>query len=417
MRFIAFGNNLRNGDRIFIMLVWFMFFVYILLSTYVLWRMIHWLKRVIPFFKHKRMQAVLIVLYIICASTLILGGLLPKSSLSVFLHKIGNYWLGIFIYIVFNILIVDIAVLILKLINKKYEIKLLSSLKGYYIAGIIVIAASVFFCTYGFIHAQSITKKTYDINVSKDVEGMDSIKVALVADLHLGYNVGNKKMQQMVEQINDMNADLVVIAGDIFDNNYDALDDPDGLIEILRGVKSELGTYVVYGNHDVKETLIGGFSITSRTLAFRDPRMDEFLERCGFKVLTDDVVTLDNGNIYLIGRLDSEKAGDGTSDRMSINNLTAGLDKSKPILLLEHEPANLSGVADCGVDVMLCGHTHAGQFFPLTIVQPFAWQNYHGYLKVGNMHSFVTAGVGLYGPNMRVMTDSEVMEININFNK
>ena len=358
MQFIAFGNNLRNGDRIFIMLVWFMFFVYILLSTYVLWRMIHWLKRVIPFFKHKRMQAVLIVLYIICASTLILGGLLPKSSLSVFLHKIGNYWLGIFIYIVFNILIVDIAVLILKFINKKYEIKLLSSLKGYYIAGIIVIAASVFFCTYGFIHA-----------------------------------------------------------GDIFDNNYDALDDPDGLIEILRGVKSGLGTYVVYGNHDVKETLIGGFSITSRTLAFRDPRMDEFLERCGFKVLTDDVVTLDNGNIYLIGRLDSEKAGDGTSDRMSINNLTAGLDKSKPILLLEHEPANLSGVADCGVDVMLCGHTHAGQFFPLTIVQPFAWQNYHGYLKVGNMHSFVTAGVGLYGPNMRVMTDSEVMEININFNK
>ena len=246
---------------------------------------------------------------------------------------------------------------------------------------------------------------------------MDLIKVALVADLHLGYNVGNKKMQQMVEQINDMNADLVVIAGDIFDNNYDALDDPDGLIEILRGVKSGLGTYVVYGNHDVKETLIGGFSITSRTLAFRDPRMDEFLEKCGFKVLTDDVVTLNNGNIYLIGRLDSEKAGDGTSDRMSINNLTAGLDKSKPILLLEHEPANLSGVADCGVDVMLCGHTHAGQFFPLTIVQPFAWQNYHGYLKVGNMHSFVTAGVGLYGPNMRVMTDSEVMEININFNK
>ena len=399
------------------MLVWFMFFVYILLSVYVLWRMIHWLKRVVPLFKHKRMQAVLIVLYIICASTLILGGLLPKSSFSVFLHKIGNYWLGIFIYIVFNILVVDIAVLILKLINRKHEIKLLSSLKGYYIAGIVVIAASVFFCTYGFIHAQSITKKTYDINVSKSVEGMDSMKVALVADLHLGYNVGNKKMQQRVDQINDMDADLVVIAGDIFDNNYDALDDPDGLIEILRGVKSRLGTYVVYGNHDVKETLIGGFSITSRTLAFRDSRMDEFLEKCGFKVLTDDVVTLDNGNIYLIGRLDSEKAGDGTSDRMSINNLTANLDKNKPILLLEHEPTNLSGVADCGVDVMLCGHTHAGQFFPLTIVQPFAWQNYHGYLKVGNMHSFVTAGVGLYGPNMRVMTDSEVMEININFNK
>ena len=171
----------------------------------------------------------------------------------------------------------------------------------------------------------------------------------------------------------------------------------------------------MYGNHDVTETLIGGFSITSRTLAFRDERMNEFLEKCGFTVLTDDIVTLDNGNIYLIGRLDREKAGDGTSDRMSINKLMENVDKSKVIIDLEHEPANLDGIANSGVDIMLCGHTHAGQFFPLTIVQPLAWQNYHGYLKVGNMHNFVTSGVGLYGPNMRVFTDSEVMEINVNF--
>lgn len=397
------------------MLVWFMFLLYIALSAYVLWRMIHWLKRVVPLFKHKRMQAVLILLYLLCASTMILGGLLPKSDFQVFLHKLGNYWLGIFIYIVFNILVSDIIVLILKFVNKRRKINLLGSLKGYYIIGIIVISASVFFCTYGFIHAQSITKTSYDITVDKSIDGTDSLKIALLADFHLGYNVGSKKMEQMVEQVNNMNADLVVIAGDIFDNNYDALDNPDEFIAILQGINSRLGTYVVYGNHDVTETLIGGFSITSRTLAFRDERMNEFLEKCGFTVLTDDIVTLDNGNIYLIGRLDREKAGDGTSDRMSINKLMENVDKSKVIIDLEHEPANLDGIANSGVDIMLCGHTHAGQFFPLTIVQPLAWQNYHGYLKVGNMHSFVTSGVGLYGPNMRVFTDSEVMEINVNF--
>ncbi len=397
------------------MLVWFMFLLYIALSAYVLWRMIHWLKRVVPLFKHKRMQAVLILLYLLCASTMILGGLLPKSDFQVFLHKLGNYWLGIFIYIVFNILVADIIVLMLKFVNKRRKINLLGSLKGYYIIGIIVISVSVFFCTYGFIHAQSITKTSYDITVDKSIDGTDSLKIALLADFHLGYNVGSKKMEQMVEQVNNMNADLVVIAGDIFDNNYDALDNPDELIAILQGINSRLGTYVVYGNHDVTETLIGGFSITSRTLAFRDERMNEFLEKCGFTVLTDDIVTLDNGNIYLIGRLDREKAGDGTSDRMSINKLMENVDKSKVIIDLEHEPANLDGIANSGVDIMLCGHTHAGQFFPLTIVQPLAWQNYHGYLKVGNMHSFVTSGVGLYGPNMRVFTDSEVMEINVNF--
>ncbi len=397
------------------MLVWFMFLLYIALSAYVLWRMIHWLKRVVPLFKHKRMQAVLILLYLLCASTMILGGLLPKSDFQVFLHKLGNYWLGIFIYIVFNILVADIIVLMLKFVNKRRKINLLGSLKGYYIIGIIVISVSVFFCTYGFIHAQSITKTSYDITVDKSIDGTDSLKIALLADFHLGYNVGSKKMEQMVEQVNNMNADLVVIAGDIFDNNYDALDNPDELIAILQGINSRLGTYVVYGNHDVTETLIGGFSITSRTLAFRDERMNEFLEKCGFTVLTDDILTLDNGNIYLIGRLDREKAGDGTSDRMSINKLMENVDKSKVIIDLEHEPANLDGIANSGVDIMLCGHTHAGQFFPLTIVQPLAWQNYHGYLKVGNMHSFVTSGVGLYGPNMRVFTDSEVMEINVNF--
>ncbi len=397
------------------MLVWFMFLLYIALSAYVLWRMIHWLKRVVPLFKHKRMKAVLILLYLLCASTMILGGLLPKSDFQVFLHKLGNYWLGIFIYMVFNILVADIIVLMLKFVNKRRKINLLGSLKGYYIIGIIVISVSVFFCTYGFIHAQSITKTSYDITVDKSIDGTDSLKIALLADFHLGYNVGSKKMEQMVEQVNNMNADLVVIAGDIFDNNYDALDNPDELIAILQGINSRLGTYVVYGNHDVTETLIGGFSITSRTLAFRDERMNEFLEKCGFTVLTDDIVTLDNGNIYLIGRLDREKAGDGTSDRMSINKLMENVDKSKVIIDLEHEPANLDGIANSGVDIMLCGHTHAGQFFPLTIVQPLAWQNYHGYLKVGNMHSFVTSGVGLYGPNMRVFTDSEVMEINVNF--
>ena len=51
---------------------------------------------------------------------------------------------------------------------------------------------------------------------------MDEMKIVLVADLHLGYNIGEKQMRQMVERINEQNADLVVIAGDIFDNEWEA---------------------------------------------------------------------------------------------------------------------------------------------------------------------------------------------------
>lgn len=397
------------------MLIWIMFLLYILLSGYLLWRMIHWLKLVIPFFKHVWTQAALFFSYIVLASTLILGGLLRPCMIQVSLKKIGNYWLGTFIYILFFILIADIIVLIMKLINRKHPIPLLKKLRGFYIIGIFVISLSIVFSVYGFVHARKIKDTSYNITVNKKVPSVPSMKIALVADLHLGYSIGTDMMHKMVSHINTQSPDLVVIAGDIFDNDYDSLDNPKELIKILSSIKSKYGVYAVYGNHDVSETLIGGFSLRSGKYAFRDKRMDEFLKKANIKVLTDDVTTIVNDKMYLIGRLDKEKAGDGTSNRMSIEKLTSNLDKTKPIIVLEHEPAELQSVANSGADIMLCGHTHAGQYFPLTIAQPIAWENYYGLLKKDNMYNFVTSGVGVYGPYMRVLTDSEVMTINVKF--
>lgn len=397
------------------MFIWFMFIVYIVLSVYVLRRMIHWLKKVLPLFKHKRMQGVLILAYVCFASTLIFGGLMKPGPFQTELQKFGNYWLGTFIYIVFFIVLADLSALVLKQIHKKRPIPFLGQTRWYYFIGLAVISASVLFSVYGFLHAHKTVVTRYDITVEKEVPGMDTLKVALLADLHLGYNNGCREMKKMAELVNGIEPDVIVIAGDIFDNNFDALDDPAGLIEILKGMQSRYGTYVVYGNHDVKEMLVGGFSVHSKALAYRDPRMETFLEQCGFTILDDKITAIAGEKIYLVGRLDGKKAGDGTADRRPIGLLTEYLDKSKPILLIDHAPANLKGIAENGVDVMLSGHTHAGQFFPLTLMMPFAWENYHGMKKVGGMISMVTSGVGLYGPNMRVFTDSEVMEINIRF--
>ena len=55
------------------------------------------------------------------------------------------------------------------------------------------------------------------------------------------------------------------------------------------------------------------------------------------------------------------------------------------------------------------------QFFPLTIGTTIIWDNNYGYKKYNNMNSIVTSGVGVYGPNMRVGTDSEVVIINASF--
>ena len=70
-------------------------------------------------------------------------------------------------------------------------------------------------------------------------------------------------MEKMVKRINALNPDVVIYAGDIFDNDYDALDDPDRLSQIISGVNAKYGSYAVFGNHDVTETLVGGFSVSS----------------------------------------------------------------------------------------------------------------------------------------------------------
>lgn len=100
----------------------------------------------------------------------------------------------------------------------------------------------------------------------------------LLGDFHLGYSVGCSQIEDMVAAINSENADIIVIAGDIFDNNFDALDNPERLEMLLSQINSTYGTYAVFGNHDVTETLIAGFPISSKN-APRDPRMYEFLEK------------------------------------------------------------------------------------------------------------------------------------------
>lgn len=178
------------------MLKWLMLIVYIILGTYMLWRMIHWFKIVIPLFKHKRIQALWIGLYCIFASTIFLGVFLPRSSIQVTIHRISNVWLGFFIYLLFFMIIGDIIVFVLKRMDKKKNIPILHKLYGAFIIGIAVTAASTSFSVYGTIHARQMTTRSYDISVDKHVDNINSLNVVLVADLHLGYSIGCSDMEK-----------------------------------------------------------------------------------------------------------------------------------------------------------------------------------------------------------------------------
>ena len=93
----------------------------------------------------------------------------------------------------------------------------------------------------------------------------------------------------------------------------------------------------------------------------------------------------------------------------------AGLDAEKPVFVIDHQPRQLEELAAAGADLALSGHTHNGQMFPGNLLIRLAWKNPAGVLQVGDMTSCVTQGAGVWGPAMRVGTDSEVMLLHVRF--
>ena len=278
------------------------------------------------------------------------------------------------------------------------------------VCALVILAVSV----WGVINARIIHVTPYEVTVSKAVENMDEMKIVLVADLHLGYNIGEKQMRQMVERINEQNADLVVIAGDIFDNEWEAVNEPAALAGTLRGIRSKYGVYACYGNHDIEEPVLVGFTFHQNEKKESDPCMDEFLKNANITLLHDEGALID-GKFYLYGRADAHRPGRGIEKRKTPGEITAGMDKDKPIIVLDHQPKELQALADAGVDLDLCGHTHNGQMFPGNLTIKLMWENACGYLQKGQMHNIVTSGVGLFGPDMRVGTTAEICPITIHF--
>ena len=334
------------------------------------------------------------------------GAFLPDSAVKFALQAAGNVWLGLFLYYGGLLVVLMLLGLLLRLLSR-------GRLAGSWHGGILCLslALSVAVTGYGLIHAQHTLVDRRELTLDKPGQDM---KLVLIADLHLSVNSRLATTQRMVELINAEQPDVVVIAGDIFTSSYRGLDHPERYAQALRGIESKYGVYAVYGNHDVEETLFGGFPISPISQAFRSKEMEQFFNDCGFITLTDEVVTLPGG-VQLAGRLDGEKAGDGTTNRLSPGELLADANKAMPILVLEHEPKAFEALKAAGADVALCGHTHAGQLFPGNLVVPFFNENSWGYALVHGLHTFVTSGVGYYGPPMRVGTNSEITVIELDF--
>lgn len=344
----------------------------------------------------------------------LIGGLVSDGPVCWFFQKWGNVTIGYMLYFFGILLLVRLAEFVVRAVRRMrtHEKQPLSS-KYCAVMLIVILAASVIINIAGSKTAHNVRTTFYEVpeeTLSQDAP----LRIVLIGDTHIGVNSTPQLYRDMVDRINEQDPDLVLFAGDIVTSSYGAMKDPDLYAEILSRIKAKYGKYVVYGNHDVEEPLIGGFTYIGAENAHRHPDMEQFIADCDFTLLRDEVITIPELNgLCIAGRRDESRPGDGVKVRAELGELMNGTDPDAPVLLLQHEPTDLDILDEYGIDMAVSGHTHDGQIFPGNIISRIRGPQSYGLKKWGKADVIVTSGVGFYAAPIRVATISEIVVIDV----
>ena len=299
------------------------------------------------------------------------------------MYKLGTSWFFILLYLLMIFLLLDIVRLTL-LIPMDF---MHGSWKGFLsVAGLVAVIMS-----WGYIRYNDKKRTELDIVAENKIPAGRSVKIVAANDLHLGYGIGAKELRKWIELINAENPDIVLLAGDIIDTDVKPLKEKN-IADILRKIKSKYGIYAVPGNHEY----ISGID-----------KSLQFLEGAGITVLRDTTVFVDS-MFYIVGRDDMSNRS-----RETIPELMATIDRSKPVIMLDHQPYHLEEVEKNGVDLQISGHTHRGQVWPISLITDAIYENSYGYLQKGNFHIYVSSGLGIWGGKFRIGTRSEYVVITL----
>lgn len=386
--------------------------LYLLLNVYLISRILLWFRTLHSFLGSLWFVIPFITCYILLALTPLAAAFAPSKIRSK-MRILSNYWLGALMYLLIFLLLADLLRIFYCLITHQSLFSAIDT-NSLCITGCIIFAAVLFVSVYGIIHAGRIKRTPYEVSIAKNTS-LSELKIVLVSDLHLGGSIGLKQMQRMKDVIDTIQPDLVVFAGDIFDNDFDAIQNPEKIAALLASIDSTYGSFACWGNHDIDELILAGFTFDSGSDAIQsDPRMDQFLENSDITLLQDETLLIDH-SFYLIGRLDASCKKKSGIIRRSAKELTTALHLERPVIVIDHQPSELDALAEAHADLVLSGHTHDGQLFPGNITTRIGWKNSCGMIRIKDMTSIVTSGVGVWGPAMRIGTDSEVAEITVRF--
>lgn len=273
----------------------------------------------------------------------------------------------------------------------------------YYYAGYTAIILSVLTLSIGWYLNHHVWQTNYTIYSDKIKQ---PLKVLMFADSHIGTTFDAKDFAHYVDMMNTQNPDLIVISGDFVDDDTKK-NEMIAAAQALSKLKTKYGVYFVFGNHDE-----GYYGKEYRGYSGLD--LANELQKNGVIVLKDEIKLLGN-QFYLIGRKDASAGRERRGKRYHMADLVKHIDKTKYIIVADHQPNDYDNQAEAEVDLVLSGHTHGGQLFPLTQVGKWIGANdfIYGHEKRNKTDFIVTSGISDWSIRFKTGTKSEFVVINI----
>lgn len=256
--------------------------------------------------------------------------------------------------------------------------------------GVLAVAAAL--TAYGIFEARRIPRvRTVEVPISGLGAGLDGLRMVVVTDTHFAALDRLRWSERVVEIVNELQPDIACHAGDLADGSV-AKRHPQ--VDPLGKVEAPLGKFYITGNHEYFGDAQGWI---------------DHMASIGWQPLHNqhELITR-NGDTMVMAGIDDPTGVGLPGHGPDLTAALAGVDRDLPVVLMAHQPKQISDAAAAGVALQISGHTHGGQIWPFHYLVRLDQPVVAGLSRHGATQLYTSRGTGFWGPQLRVFAPSEI---------
>lgn len=267
----------------------------------------------------------------------------------------------------------------------------------------VAVLATMLSAVYTVANPSSVVRTEYTVRSPKVSK---PYMIVFISDIHYGCVQERYVPEKALERVSSERPDVVLLGGDIVQYPVTSKSDMQRIFSLLGCLEAKDGVYFVYGNHDAIDGRT--FDKPAHMDFYTQDELLSVLTDNGIKVLKDDYVEL-RDDVRLVGRDNSMQKG---VQRKNVADLISPSDIFT--VCVDHTPVEQNECSQAGVDLLLSGHTHGGQLFPINIMEELLWHMpAYGRREYGSMSAIVSSGMGVGAYNLRNLHHCEYVVINV----